>query len=256
MICEMGRDHSRTITSRRNQRTKKIKRIILFCEGRSTEPTYFELLKKNNCKVFPVVVPGNGIGSCVEFVKLADKKFKGLPRTSRNKYCQKWLIYDCDGHSDFEESIKLARTYGFRVAFSNMCIEFWFALHFHDLCGDPIPMKFGSHSQAQIDLINKGIELYNKKAAVKVKEYEEGSKVVHEDFFELMMAIDPHTHHPRVENAYYRAKTIHTKKRLQGAEFSESVTAVYELINELGVVVEKNKEKKPTKAKGKSASRT
>ena len=48
----------------------------------------------------------------------------------------KWLVYDCDGHEDFADSVKVAREYGFRVAFS----------------------------QAQIDLVNKAIELYNKKA--------------------------------------------------------------------------------------------
>ena len=72
----------------------------------------------------------------------------------------KWLVYDCDGHEDFADSVKVAREYGFRVAFS----------------------------QAQIDLVNKAIELYNKKA--------------------------------------------------QGAEFKESVTTMYELMKELGVVRE------------------
>ena len=57
----MSRNHSRVVTSRRNQGTKIVNKVILFCEGRNTEPSYFELLKKNNCKVVPVVVPGHGI---------------------------------------------------------------------------------------------------------------------------------------------------------------------------------------------------
>lgn len=105
----MARNHSRVVTSRRNQGTKKVNKVILYCEGRNTEPSYFELLKKNNCKVVPVVVPGHGIGSCVEFVEEANKKYNCLTRTQRDKYSQKWLVYDCDGHEDFAVSIRIAR---------------------------------------------------------------------------------------------------------------------------------------------------
>lgn len=234
----MARNHSRAVTSRRNQGTRKVNKVILYCEGRNTEPSYFELFKKNNCKVVPVVVSGHGIGSCVEFVEEANKKYNCLSKVQRNKYGQKWLVYDCDGHEDFAVSIKIARKYGFRVAFSNMCIEYWFVLHFYDMDGQPIPMKGFSHSQAQIDLVNKAIELYNKKASVKVKLYDSESKAVEEDFFELMMAFHPETHNQRLVDAYNRAKAIHETKKVQGAEFTESVTTMYELIKELGVIKE------------------
>ena len=145
-------------------------------------------------------------------------------------------MYDCDGHEDFAASIKKAREYGFRVAFSNMCIEYWFALHFYNMDGQPIPMKGNSHSQAQIDLVNRAIELYNKKALVKVKPYDCESKAVEEDFFDLMMAIHPETHNQRLVDAYNRAKAIHEAKKSIGAEFTESVTTMYELMKELGVI--------------------
>lgn len=234
----MVRNHLKAVTSRKNQGTRKVNKVILYCEGRNTEPSYFELFKKNNCKVIPVVVSGHGIGSCVEFVEEANKKYNCLSKVQRNKYSQKWLVYDCDGHEDFAVSIKIARKYGFRVAFSNMCIEYWFVLHFYDMDGQPIPMKGFSHSQAQIDLVNKAIELYNKKASVKVKLYDSESKAVEEDFFELMMAFHPETHNQRLVDAYNRAKAIHETKKVQGAEFTESVTTMYELIKELGVIKE------------------
>lgn len=234
----MVRNHLKAVTSRKNQGTRKVNKVILYCEGRNTEPSYFELFKKNNCKVVPVVISGHGIGSCVEFVEEANKKYNCLSKVQRNKYSQKWLVYDCDGHEDFAVSIKIARKYGFRVAFSNMCIEYWFVLHFYDMDGQPVPMKGFSHSQAQIDLVNKAIELYNKKASVKVKLYDSESKAVEEDFFELMMAFHPETHNQRLVDAYNRAKAIHETKKVQGAEFTESVTTMYELIKELGVIKE------------------
>ena len=232
----MARNHSKTVTLRRNQATRKVNKVILYCEGRNTEPSYFDLLKRNNCKIVPVVVPGHGIGSCVDFVEEANKKYNCLPKTQRDKYSQKWLVYDCDGHCDFAESIQKARGYGFRVAFSNMCIEYWFVLHFYDMDGQSIPMKGNSHSQAQIDLVNKAISLYNRNAPVKVELYDCGSKVVKEDFFDLMMAINPTTNNQRLVDACNRAKEIHNKKKNQGCEFTESVTTLYELMKELGVV--------------------
>lgn len=119
-----------------------------------------------------------------------------------------------------------------------MCIEYWFVLHFYNLDGQPIPMKNDSHSQAQIYLVNRAIELYNKNAPVKVKPYDNESKTVEEDFFDLMMAIHPETHNQRLLDAYNRSKTIHETKRNQGAEFAESVTTMYELMKEIGVVKE------------------
>ena len=173
----MGRNHSKAVTSRRNPGTRKVNKVILYCEGRNTEPSYFELLKKNNCTVVPVIVRGHGIGSCKEFVEEANKKYNCLSKAQREKYGQKWLVYDCDGHEDFADSVK-------------------------------------------------------------VKPYDSQSKTVGEDFFDLMMAIHPETHHSRIEDAYYRAKTIHETKKAQGAEFKESVTTMYELMKELGVVKE------------------
>lgn len=40
------------------------------------------------------------------------------------------MIFDYDGHDDFWDAIKFARKNGFQVAFSSMCIEYWFVLHF------------------------------------------------------------------------------------------------------------------------------
>lgn len=71
---------------------KIVNKVILYCEGRNTEPSFFELLKKNNCKVVPVIVPGHGIGSCIEFVEEANEKINCLPRTQRDKYRQKVSI--------------------------------------------------------------------------------------------------------------------------------------------------------------------
>lgn len=232
----MARDHSQASRGRKGKGSIIPKKILLFVEGRNTEPSYFELLKRSNCKLIPVVKPGSGIGSCVGFVEEADKKFGSLPKAIKEKYSQRWVVFDYDGHPDFEDGIRKARKLGFKVAFSSMCIEYWFLLHFISHDGSPIPMKGDSHSKAQIDLINKAIGEYNKSAKAKVKDYEADSKKVEEDFFDLMMAVNPTTNNRRIVDACRRAEAIHTAKKGDGAEFKESVTTMYELIREIGVV--------------------
>ena len=232
----MARDHSHSNIQRKNQNTKKPQKILLYVEGRNTEPSYFDLLKRSNCTQIPVPVRGRGIGACVDFVNEAMGKYNSLPSKEKAKYKQKWLVFDNDGHDDFAEGVKLARQNGFRVAFSNMCIEYWFMLHFYNHDGTAMPLKGNSHSKAQIEEINKFIERYNKKNNANIKSYDEESKQVEEDFFDLMLAIDPTTHHHRIVDACQRAKTIHQVKRRDGAEFQESVTTMYELMEELGTV--------------------
>lgn len=232
----MTRDHSHSSIQRKNQNTKTPHKILLYVEGKNTEPSYFDLLKRSNCKVIPVTIPGQGIGSCVDFVNTAKKKYDSFPEEKRRKYKQIWVVFDCDGRKDFSVGVKLARNHGFRVAFSNMCIEYWFMLHFYNHNGDVIPLKGSSHSEAHIDEINKFIERYNKCNKSNIKSYDSNSKKVEDDFFDLMLAIDSTTHNHRIVDACQRAMTIHLAKKKNGAEFSESVTTMYELMEELGTV--------------------
>lgn len=231
----MARSHQKSSIRRQNKNTRYVGKFILFVEGMNTEYTYFELLKKSNCQIKPVVKKGKGISSCVDFVNEAINKFEHLPQNERNTYKQKWLVFDFDGRPDFADGIKIARDKGFKVAFSSMCIEYWFVLHFRSHDGAPIPMKGNSHSKAQVDMINSYILSYNKGAAHKIQQYNSSSKKVDDDFFDLLMATDPESGRCRALNAFLRARKIHQKKKSNGDEFSESVTTIYELLADLGM---------------------
>lgn len=220
-------------------KVKVPRQFILYVEGRNTEKSYFDLLKKANCKVIPVTKRGDGISKCIDFVNESDKAWKSLPKEEKEKYDKRWLVFDADGREDFDEGIKLARKKRFGVAFSNMCIEYWFMLHFYDHDGSAIPMFGDSHSAAQIKRINDFIKRYNKRAESPIAEYDSDSKNVEEDFFDLMMAIEPANKKCRIVSAFERAKVLHEAKKAQGAEFRESVTTIYELLFELGVIEKK-----------------
>lgn len=237
----MARRHSKTSLKRKNVQSRVPAKFIIYVEGKNTEPSYLKLLRTNS-KVIPHPVEGKGIGSCEQFVETSNKAYNNLSSSERAKYSQKWLMFDYDGHEDFANAIKQAWKYGFRVAFSSMCIEYWFMLHFVDHDGAPIPLEGNSHSQAQINRINRSIKAHNRATGQNVQLYDVDTKKVEEDFFELMMAIDPVTHNRRVIDACNRAKSIHKRKKQDGAEFSESVSNMYELMIELGVVIETNNE--------------
>lgn len=230
----MAKDHSKSDIERSSKGKKISENIIIYVEGKNTEPDYLNLLK-SNCLVKPIVKKGGGIGNCMDFVEDVDKAYQSLKRSLKEKYKQKWMMFDYDGHADFKKAIKEARERGFKVAFSSMCIEYWFMLHFYKHDGSAIPMKGVSHSQAQIDQINNFITKYNKKTKKPLAPYNVDSKNVKDDFMDLMLSVDPNTKHRRIENAFERAKKIHESKKKKGCEFDESVTTIYELLFELGV---------------------
>lgn len=233
----MARDHSKFSFERGKRSCRKQGQCVIFVEGRNTEDSYIKLLKKTCCKVIPVVQRGHGIASCVDFVNEAEKKFLSFPRNKRDGYEEIWVVFDYDGHEDFREAVLLARKKGFKVAFSSMCIEYWFLLHFENHDGASIPMYGQSHSMAQIKLLNNHIRKYNKGAKSPVKEYDSGSKCVQEDFFDLMFAVNPETRNRRIEDAFNRAFAIHQRKLSIGAETQESVTTIYQLLISLGLFV-------------------
>lgn len=223
---------------RRNTGIRKYTgKMILFVEGEKTEVSYFNLLKQTNCKVEPVTQKGHGISKCVDFVNEAIKRYMRLSTKKKLQYKKKWLVFDFDGRSDYMEAIKIAKENGFEVAFSSMCIEYWFLLHFEHHDGSPI-LKYGnSHSKAIIKKINSHIKEYNKKAKWRVKEYDCNSKEIHEDFFDLLMAVNPVTNNKRIIDAYKRAIDIHNNKFKNGSIYSESYTSIQELLLDLGCII-------------------
>lgn len=232
----MARDHSKYSLDHKNKVAPKSSQFIIYVEGRNTEDSYLKLLKNGSCTIVPIVERGDGIGSCVDFVNTCESKFNHLPATKRQRYKEKWLMFDYDGHADFRNAIKLARQKGFNVAFSSMCIEYWFMLHFEDHDASPIPLTGDSHSQTQIDRINRYIKRLNRGLKTPVKEYDSNSKCVEEDFYDLMLAVNKDTGNRRIIDAVIRAKNIYDRKLADGAETQESVTTIYQLLIALGAI--------------------
>src|SRR6266542_5658011 len=116
---------------------KSIKNIFLiYCEGSNTEPVYFKSFPVDSETQVEVVGVGRSRTSLVEhIIDLAKEKelLKGQKHYDEDR--QIWCVFDKDSKGiegedeDFNNSIKLARDNGLRVAYSNDSFELWLILH-------------------------------------------------------------------------------------------------------------------------------
>ncbi len=101
-------------------------RFLIVCEGKITEPLYFEGFR----------VPGRVlevVGTGYNTVSLVDEAIR-RKQEQRQDYDQCWCVFDRDSFSDsgFNSAIRKAEAAGFRVAYTNEAFELWYLLHFDD----------------------------------------------------------------------------------------------------------------------------
>ena len=116
------------------------KRYYIFCEGKKTEPLYFEGFKRaiENSAIYKhmIYIEVNGVGeNTLNIVEAAEKAV----REQNIKEARVWCVYDKDsfpaerfnGVSERVASLnKSQNDVTYHVAWSNQCIEYWFILHF------------------------------------------------------------------------------------------------------------------------------
>src|SRR5690606_21334098 len=106
----------------------------------------------------------------------------------------------------------------FGVAYSNQSFEYWLILHFNDHQGG------GMHRDNYNDKINELIKPF------KVNYDGNGSKLIEEDFFELLDGIDGKTSRKRVELAIVRAERNYNHFDHLNSAKEESSTTVFRLV--------------------------
>jgi len=133
----MGKRRTRPLR-RRAPRTEPRLRLLVLCEGKVTEPRYFQAFRHEhrNQLVHIEVMPACGVPkTLVEHA--AERKKQALREAKRYgdsflKYDEVWCVFDVDVHPNLEEAKNQARDNGLRVAISNPCFELWVLLHFQD----------------------------------------------------------------------------------------------------------------------------
>lgn len=111
--------------------------ILIVCEGKNTEPSYFNQFRLASAKVVPIGEGYNTISLVNRAIELAHSAV----------YDQIWCVFDKDANSDysFNEAIRLAEANKFGVAYSNQAFEYWLILHFLDHQGGG--MNRGDYNQ-------------------------------------------------------------------------------------------------------------
>lgn len=187
--------------------------ILIVCEGENTEPSYFNQFRLSSAKV-------KSVGEGYNTISLVNR---ALELSQQGNFDQVWCVFDKDdfNEQDFNDAIQIAKSNNFGVAYSNQAFEYWLILHFNDHQGG------GMHRNDYNDRINSLIKPY------KVNYEGNGSKIVEDDFFELLDGIDEKTKNRRVDLAIARAERNDRQFDHTNPAREESSTTVFRLVQEL-----------------------
>lgn len=196
------------------------KSFLIVCEGENTEPSYFNKFKLSTATVKAIGEGYNTLSLVNRTTEIvAEEQAKG------RIYDFVWCVFDRDSFSakEFNDAIRQAEANGYSVAYSNQAFEYWFILHFEDHQG-------GGLNRKEYD--NK-INSYLK--PLKSQYSGKQSKLVSDDFFEIMLAIDLKTQKTRQDLAIARAKRVLKFHEQEGIspERAESSTAVFKLVEDM-----------------------
>lgn len=187
--------------------------ILIVCEGENTEPSYFNQFRITSAKV-------KSVGEGYNTISLVNR---ALALSQQGNYDQVWCVFDKDdfNDSDFNSAIQIAVANNFGVAYSNQSFEYWLILHFNDHQGG------GMHRDSYNDKINEHLKPF------KVTYDGNGTKLIEEDFFELLDGIDDKTSRKRAELAIDRAERNYNHFDHTNPAREESSTTVFRLVREL-----------------------
>ena len=187
--------------------------ILIVCEGENTEPSYFNQFRLTSARV-------QSVGEGYNTISLTNR---ALELSREGRYDQVWCVFDKDDFADedFNGAIRIAQANNFGVAYSNQSFEYWLLLHFDDHQGG------GMHRNDYNGRINILLKPF------KISYVGNESKIVDQDFFELLDGIDDKTHKRRVNLAISRAERNYDSFDHINPAREESSTTVFRLVKEL-----------------------
>ncbi len=111
--------------------------ILIVCEGKKTEPNYFQSLRKR-LRLMPVeveIIPGDKSGSAPISVvnhalMLKERRERDVrkERTNKLKFDEVWCVFDQENppHASFSPAVNKARDYHLELAVSTPAFEYWY----------------------------------------------------------------------------------------------------------------------------------
>lgn len=182
--------------------------ILIVCEGKNTEPSYFNKFKLSSAKI-------RAVGDGRNTISLVESAIE-----MRDGYDQVWCVFDKDDFdaNDFNQAIQIATAQGLGVAYSNQSFEYWLVLHFEDHQGGG--MSRNDYDPTINEYINKMGCHYDGK----------GCKTIEQNFFDLLSSNDAQTGQSRVSLAIARAKRNYNNLSHASPATEESSTTVFRLV--------------------------
>lgn len=123
---------------RRKWRVEPKQRLLICCEGKVTEPSYFGALKAEvRNSLLEIQIYGRGespktlVESAVERKRWAEKEAARL-KDDTVLYDEVWCVFDVDSHPNIPDAKQQATDNNVRLAISNPCFEVWMLLHFQE----------------------------------------------------------------------------------------------------------------------------
>jgi len=126
---------------KRNAPSKTVgKKILIACEGKQTEPKYFNAIRQDLrlTTVQVLILPHDGTDplSVVNAV-LEARKDKKREKTWFDDQDSAWAVFDGDEHiannrPNWCQAIQIAKSQKINLAITNPSIEFWYLIHFQD----------------------------------------------------------------------------------------------------------------------------
>jgi hypothetical protein len=116
----------------RPEKTRKLRRILIVCEGTKTEPNYFRKFKATNPEVFDAIdVQGTGYNTVSLITEAINIKNEAIQK--KEPYIETWCVFDKDDFpiESFEKAIKMAEQNQIKCAYSIEAFEIWYMLHFN-----------------------------------------------------------------------------------------------------------------------------
>jgi hypothetical protein len=115
----------------RKENTRDIRRILIVCEGKKTEPNYFKKFPVNPVVFDDITIEGTGYNtiSLIKFsIKIRNEALKnGKP------YIETWCVFDKDDFpiEDFNYALHFAQNNQIKCAYSIEAFEIWYMLHYN-----------------------------------------------------------------------------------------------------------------------------
>jgi hypothetical protein len=115
----------------RLKNTRKLRRILIVCEGEKTEPNYFRKFPENPEVYDRIDIYGTGYNT----VSLVNEAIRLKVEAQKRKepYIEVWCVFDRDDFpiDQFLAAILLAERNQIKCAYSIEAFELWYMLHFN-----------------------------------------------------------------------------------------------------------------------------